>query len=109
MGLADPRAPPGVGTHGGAQEELNESADMSNSQRMTYERHHLDLGSIIRFGAIALVTAAIVALVLDNRQPIRLGYVLGEATAPAWMVIVVAGIGGVAAAWFVRYRRDRNW
>jgi hypothetical protein len=82
---------------------------MSNSQRVTYERQQLDLGSILRYGAFGLMAAAIVALVLDNRQQVRLGYVLGEATAPGWMVIVVAGICGIAIAWIIRYRRERHW
>jgi uncharacterized integral membrane protein len=76
---------------------------------VTYGRQRVDVGSVLRLGAIALVGAAIAALALDNRHQVRLGYVVGEATAAAWMVIVTAAIVGVAIGWLIRYRRDRHW
>jgi len=76
---------------------------------VTYGRPRVDGGSVLRLEAIALMGAAIVALALDNRHQVRLGYVLGEATTAAWMVIVTAGLVGVAIGWLIRYRRDRHW
>ena len=81
---------------------------MTTSQRVTYGRRHIEIGSVLRLGAIAIIGAAIVALLVDNLHQVRLGYVLGEATAPAWIVIVAAGLGGVAVAWLIRHRRDRH-
>jgi uncharacterized integral membrane protein len=82
---------------------------MAHSQRAIYERQQFDLSTVVRLAAILLLGAAVVALVLDNRQHVRVGYVVGEATAPAWMVIVVAGIVGIVLAWLIRYRQGRSW
>ena len=67
--------------------------------------HRRDVRRIIRFVIIVAVAVAIVAIALDNRHDVRLDYVFGDASAPLWLVIVVAVAVGMLFGWLLRFRR----
>ena len=63
---------------------------------------------MIRFVTIAAFVVVVVAIAADNREEVRLGYVFGDASAPLWLVIVVAVAVGVVLGWLVRLRRRHD-
>jgi len=69
--------------------------------------HRRDLASIIRLLVAAAFAVAIVLVALDNRDEVRIGYVVGESTAPLWIVVVASALGGIIIGWLVRHRRQR--
>jgi len=81
---------------------------MSMPQHTIHWQERADLGRVARAVIVVLIVAAIVALAVDNRHDVRLGYVVGDATAPAWMVVTAAAIGGVAVGWLVKHRPGRS-
>ena len=66
--------------------------------------HRRDLARVIRLIVVVALIGAVVAVALDNRDDVRLGYVFGDVSAPVWMVIVGAGLIGVLVGWLVRHR-----
>jgi uncharacterized integral membrane protein len=52
-----------------------------------------------RLAAIAIVVAAAAALAIDNRDSVRLGYVVGERQAPLVIALVVAFVVGAGVGW----------
>lgn len=69
--------------------------------------HRRDARRLIRLAAIVALIVAIVAIALDNRDDVRLGYVVGDASVPLWAVIVVAVIAGLIGGWLARWRHHR--
>jgi uncharacterized integral membrane protein len=63
-----------------------------------------DRSSIVRWIIAALIVVAIVAVALDNRQEISVGYVLGDASAPVWVILVAAGVAGIIIGWLIKHR-----
>lgn len=53
----------------------------------------------IRIGAIIVVMALAAALVLDNRDSVRLGYLVGEREAPLVIALVAAFVVGACVGW----------
>ena len=66
--------------------------------------HRRDAARLVRLVVVALIVAALVAIALDNRDDARLGYVVGDASAPTWIVIVGAAVAGAVIGWLVRQR-----
>lgn len=66
--------------------------------------HRRDLGRVFRLLVVAALIAAFVIVALDNRDDVRLGYVFGDVSAPAWLVIVGAGVIGMLIGWLIRHR-----
>lgn len=69
--------------------------------------HRRDLASIFRLVIAAAIVVALVLVALDNRDDVRIGYVIGESTAPLWIVVVASAVGGIIIGWLVRHRRQR--
>ena len=67
-----------------------------------------DVGRGLRFLVAALIVAALVAVALDNRHDVRLGYVTGDAQAPVWIVVAAAGVAGVVIGWLLKHRPARH-
>jgi uncharacterized integral membrane protein len=63
-----------------------------------------DRSGIARWVIAALIVIAIVAVALDNREEISVGYVFGDASAPVWVILVAAGIAGIVIGWLVKHR-----
>ena len=65
-------------------------------------------GRMARLVIAAVIVAAIVAVAIDNRGEVDVGYVVGDASAPIWVVLVVAGIAGVVIGWLIKHRPSRH-
>ena len=81
---------------------------MAMPQNTIHWQERADLGRVARVVIVVLIVAAIVALAVDNRHDVRLGYVIGDATAPAWIVVMLSAVGGVAIGWLVKHRPGRS-
>lgn len=66
--------------------------------------HRRDAAQLFRWLFIAAIVVVIVLVAMDNRTDVPLGYVVGEAQAPIWIVIIVAAVAGMAIGWLVRHR-----
>jgi uncharacterized integral membrane protein len=66
--------------------------------------HRRDVAHIIRWIFILLILAALIAVGMDNRDDVRVGYAVGDANAPIWIVIVASAIGGMIIGWLIRHR-----
>ena len=81
---------------------------MTDSGPATYGNDRVDTAQVVRFVVVAVVAVAILALALDNRHDVRLGYVFGDANAPAWIVVIASGIGGIVIGWLLKHRPGRR-
>jgi uncharacterized integral membrane protein len=63
-----------------------------------------DRAGVARWIIAALIVVAIVAVTVDNREEISVGYVFGDASAPVWVILVAAGIAGIVVGWLVKHR-----
>lgn len=70
--------------------------------------HRRDTRRIVRLVAIVLIAGALVAVALDNREDVRIGYVFGDASGPIWLVITLAGLAGVVIGWLLAHRSHRG-
>ena len=62
------------------------------------------IGTIVRVTVVAAIVALLVVIAVDNRNDVRLGYVTGSTQAPLWIVVVLAGVGGLVVGWLVKHR-----
>jgi uncharacterized integral membrane protein len=63
-----------------------------------------DVGRSLRIVVAIAIAAALVLVALDNRRDVRVGYVVGDAQAPIWIVLVAAAIAGIVIAWLAKHR-----
>lgn len=70
--------------------------------------HRRDAGKLLRFALAVGIVVALVVVGMDNRGRVRVGYGIGHANAPIWMVIVSAGLAGVIVGWLIRHRPTRT-
>jgi uncharacterized integral membrane protein len=66
--------------------------------------HRHDAAKIFRWLIVAAIVVAIVVVARDNRTDTRVGYAIGDAQAPIWVVILIAGLAGMIIGWLVRHR-----
>jgi len=66
--------------------------------------HRRDIAAIIRLVVAVVIIGAFIALALDNRDDVPVGYVIDEALAPGWLVIVLSALGGMVIGWLLRLR-----
>ncbi|MEO7369343.1 MAG: LapA family protein [Ilumatobacteraceae bacterium] len=66
--------------------------------------HRRDAGLIIRWILIAAIVVILVVVAMDNRDNVRIGYAVGDAEAPIWIVMIAAAVGGIVIGWLVRHR-----
>lgn len=79
-------------------------AERDDVERNTGAVHRRDAARIVRFVIVAALVAALVVVALDNRDDVRIGYAFGDASAPIWIVLVAAAIGGIVIGWLLRRR-----
>ncbi|MCU1397233.1 MAG: hypothetical protein JWN62_342 [Acidimicrobiales bacterium] len=70
--------------------------------------HRRDVGRIFRFIIITALVAVLVIVALDNRSDVRVGYAIGEADAPVWIVLVASAVAGMIIGWLIRHRPRHN-
>jgi uncharacterized integral membrane protein len=66
--------------------------------------HRHDAAKIFRWLIVAAIVVAIVVVARDNRTDTRVGYAIGDAEAPIWVVILLAGLAGMIIGWLVSHR-----
>ena len=67
-----------------------------------------EAAQIIRITLAAIIVAVIVLVAFDNRNDVRVGYVLGDTEAPIWIVLAAAGVGGVIVGLMLQHRPHRH-
>ncbi len=82
--------------------------DDDDVERHAAAVHRRDAGNLVRIVVAVVIVAALVIVGMDNRNDVRVGYAIGHATAPIWMVIVAAGLAGVILGWLIRHRPHRD-
>lgn len=65
------------------------------------------LGQQVRLIAVIVLVLITIALVLDNRFDVRIGWVFGDTTSPLALVLIVTFILGLAVGW-LGARRGRD-
>ena len=66
--------------------------------------HRRDAMQVIRWVFIAAIVVALVLVAMDNQNDVRVGYAIGDAEAPIWIVIIAAAVAGVFIGWLIRHR-----
>jgi uncharacterized integral membrane protein len=66
--------------------------------------HRRDAAKFFRWLVVAAILVAVVVVARDNRSDTRVGYAFGDAEAPIWLVILVAGLVGLVVGWLVSHR-----
>ncbi|HQZ34226.1 MAG TPA: LapA family protein [Ilumatobacteraceae bacterium] len=66
--------------------------------------HRRDIAAIVRVVVVVALIVAFIAVALDNRGDVRVGYAIGEAMAPGWLVILLSALGGLIIGWLLRLR-----
>jgi uncharacterized integral membrane protein len=64
--------------------------------------------SVVRIVAVLVVLGVLIAFVVDNRQSVKVGYVVGDASPPLiWVLVITAVLGVLLDRAIVWYRRRR--
>ena len=79
-------------------------ADRDDVDRNAGAVHRRDAAQVMRLVIVLIIVAALVVVAMDNRDDVRVGYAVGDAQAPVWIVLVAAAIGGVIIGWLMRHR-----
>jgi uncharacterized integral membrane protein len=68
------------------------------------------VGSAVRLIFVVLLLGGLVALALDNRQNVRVGWVLGDHDTPLALVLGAAAVAGAILGWLLLHwpRHDRH-
>ena len=83
-------------------------AERDDIDRASGAVHRRDLGRMIRTIVMAALIVILAAVAFDNRADVRVGYLLDEALAPGWLVIVLSALGGLMIGWMMRLRSRGN-
>jgi uncharacterized integral membrane protein len=70
--------------------------------------HRRDVAQLIRWLFIAAIVVGLVLVAMDNRDDVRVGYAVGDAQAPIWIVIIFAAVAGMFIGWLIRHRPHRR-
>jgi uncharacterized integral membrane protein len=66
--------------------------------------HRHDFAVLVRWLFIAAIVVALVLVAMDNRKHVSVGYVVGDANGPIWIVMLAAAAAGIVIGWLVRHR-----
>ena len=83
--------------------------DRDEVDRNTAAVHRRDIGRLFRLIVVVALLAVLVVVALDNRNDARVGYAIGDANVPVWVLIVASAVGGMIIGWLIRHRpRNRD-
>ena len=78
---------------------------MNETDGQPSEHHRVqDAGRAVRWLISGVLLAALVALAVDNRRDVRVGWVFDEGDAPAWIVLLIAAAVGAIIGWLMAHR-----
>lgn len=78
--------------------------DVDRHEQVERQHPHRDSAQVARYVLLAIIVGALVAMAMDNRHDVRLGYVFGDGSAPVWIVILIAAAAGVVIGWLIKHR-----
>jgi uncharacterized integral membrane protein len=67
-----------------------------------------DRRELARIVGLVLAVGVLLALLLDNRQSVRIGYLIGDVRAPLIVVLVVTAVLGGLVARLLEWRTGRS-
>jgi len=67
-----------------------------------------DRGRTVRLVALAVLVLITLALAIDNRQDVTIGWVVGESTAPLALALAVTFLLGLGVGWLGALHRNRQ-
>ncbi|MEA2718104.1 MAG: hypothetical protein QOI99_2421 [Actinomycetota bacterium] len=67
-----------------------------------------DRREVARIVALVVAVLVLLALAIDNRQSVRIGYVVGDVKAPLLVVLLIAAVLGGLVARLVEWRTGRT-
>ena len=79
---------------------------MADSDDIERETHHRvrDSGRFVRGMLAGVVLAALIAVGIDNRHEVRVGWVFGDADAQLWFVVESAAVAGALIGSLITHR-----
>jgi len=86
-----------------ARLEMDDSSGTS-----TVEQHPQRSRHVARIVGVVVLLAILVAVTLDNRHDVRVGWVIGNGHTPLALVVVLAALGGAAIGWLVLHWPRRS-
>lgn len=66
------------------------------------------VASRARLVVALVVLVLLVAVIADNTDDTRIGYALGDARAPLFVVLIATGIAGALIGWLLTHRPHRH-
>ncbi len=79
---------------------------MSNDTNDINTRNSIrGVGHLVRLVIALALVVALVVVALDNTDDVRVGYAIGDASAPIWIVILIAAVAGAIISALIRLRR----
>ncbi|MEQ1698598.1 MAG: LapA family protein [Ilumatobacteraceae bacterium] len=82
--------------------------DRNEIDRNTGAVHRRDLARLLRLVVIAALLLALVLFGLDNRDDVRIGYVVGDTSGPIWLVILASALSGLLIGALTRRRHTHD-
>jgi|APDOM4702015118_1054815.scaffolds.fasta_scaffold215926_2 uncharacterized integral membrane protein len=79
-------------------------ADRDDIDRASGAVHRRDAGRVFRLLVVLALVVILIAVAFDNRADVRVGYLIDEATAPGWLVIILSALAGLVIGWLMRLR-----
>ena len=80
--------------------------DSSTHHPIASTRH--DAGLALRLVLALVLVAAIVAFAADNRDNVRVGWVVGDGDAPLVVVLLITAVMGAIIGWLLVHRPHRH-
>ena len=78
----------------------------------THDRHTTSAthraGASLRLALGLVLVAAIVAFAFDNRDNVRIGWVVGDADAPLVLVLLATAVVGAIVGWLLVHRPSHH-
>jgi uncharacterized integral membrane protein len=70
--------------------------------------HHVSPGTGVRIALAVILVAVLVGLVVDNTDETRIGFVVGDVSAPLFVVVIIAAVVGALAGLLLLHHRRHS-